>query len=450
MITDFVVQTDQCRFQLWLGHDPSIPLDFECLTNMTDQSFASPHSNAFINLNSYKEDMTPDLFIRGESKIEYIRNIPTKGFSEKSKYDYPQGAYLGQSSFIDINNRGRMEHIIPVCVHKNPFSLCTEHAIMMLDPETKKWFNILSPEDSHSLGSKFHKKFTFAETQVFENTRLPMTFRVADINYDGYADLVTVLEQVDGHKTVAAIFLNTESRPENPTGRMFNLSWLSDETLDSVVLITLFDIYNNGRLNLLLTTDSGTELKNSHYDYYSNDCTSLYYSFLRVNVVSGLCTNSEKEFACPKEKELALGTNPYGPQCCFKGPLKGQHVCSAQLSQSAHFAMQLPFMVFGLGDDLNVVNELTVSIPNGNQGSRKRGWDENIPGSNLIVVPFPPNDPQAWAIRVYINMSVYSIVSIAFFIGLSILLVIIIYILHYRERREDRQDQKEYKNVVYW
>src|SRR5690606_35782206 len=114
--------------------------------------------------------------------------------------------------------------------------------------------------------------------------------------------------------------------------------------------------------------------------------------------------------------------SPPGATACFEGPLESQHSCSVQLAQTSHFALQTPYMVFGLGDTLNVVNNLRVSVANGPCKDRFRRWDENIPGSNLVVVPYQPNQPPQWDLRVYINMSIYSLVSLSFLLTLGAIL----------------------------
>ncbi len=45
--------------------------------------------------------------------------------------------------------------------------------------------------------------------------------------------------------------------------------------------------------------------------------------------------------------------------------ISGFGVCFAagQLSQSAHFALQLPFTLFGLGQTPNFVDDLEVGVP---------------------------------------------------------------------------------------
>jgi len=48
--------------------------------------------------------------------------------------------------------------------------------------------------------------------------------------------------------------------------------------------------------------------------------------------------------------------------------IKNTYVCvvieAGQLSQSAHFALQLPYVMFGLGQTPNFVEEVAVGIPN--------------------------------------------------------------------------------------
>lgn len=220
------------------------------------------------------------------------------------------------------------------------------------------------------------------------------------------------------------------------------------DTPENVALATVFDLYNNGRLVVLFTIETNaTTYQTIYYDYFIEK--AVYYSFLRVSVISGRCSDkaSEDWLKCPVENHVALGTNPPGAMTCFEGPnqLDGEHSCSVQLAQSAHFALQLPYIIFGLGEIVNVVNDLKVSIANGIGMEKYHTWNDIIPGSNLVIVPFPIDDPSRWTQRVYINMSIYSIVSLAFLCCLGILLIIAIYILHYQERKEDHKDHIEYK-----
>lgn len=86
-----------------------------------------------------------------------------------------------------------------------------------------------------------------------------------------------------------------------------------------------------------------------------------------------------------------------------------------------------------------------MSIPNGAGKTRRRAWEEDIPGSKLVIVPYQLDQPENWYKRVYINMGIYSMFSLAFLCILCVFLIIAIYFLHCRERKEDRKDHMEYK-----
>lgn len=250
-----------------------------------------------------------------------------------------------------------MIHLIPVCLSKsNNFNNCKNIGVMALDNDTNSWINVLEPESKNEVNYR-NRSLSFAE-QTFFNEQLfvPVTLRIGDLNYDGYPDFVTILTDINLGRTFAAIFLNVKS-DQNTFKRAFKLSWLSERTIsEDIALVSLFDLYDNGRLNLLLTKrvkEQQEKLATHPYDYYMDQ--SFYYSFLRVSVISGLCTDKPETGAkqCPLKngkEQVALGSNPNGPSACFKGPFDGHQSCSAQLTQSAHFALQLPFMVFGLGN----------------------------------------------------------------------------------------------------
>ncbi|KAK1890841.1 T-cell immunomodulatory protein [Dissostichus eleginoides] len=68
---------------------------------------------------------------------------------------------------------------------------------------------------------------------------------------------------------------------------------------------------------------------------------------------------------------------------------------AGQLSQSAHFSLQLPYTVLGLGRSANFLDHLFVGIPRkpGETAARMKEWTAIIPNSQLIVIPFPQNQP---------------------------------------------------------
>ncbi|XP_017492743.1 PREDICTED: T-cell immunomodulatory protein-like [Rhagoletis zephyria] len=472
MIMDFIVSTRTCKTYLWLGHNVTeseiVTAPYSnrkpsgiCLKNLTDDEFvfAKPHSSAFLNLEHYQKNMNTDIFLAGEKEIKYIYNVEEQGFSMKENISYPKHKLRGQSAFMDFNYAGQMTHLIPVCLESKAgnFKDCRSIGLVAWHHDTRQWINVLDPEPANVSVNPNNRTLSFSEQSFFYNEiTVPVALRVGDLNYDGYPDFATILVDVQSGRTFAAIYLNmADNNTEalsNPFKRKFQLCWLSEgRYAESIAMVSLFDLYDNGRLVLLLTKfnqEQGNTLQTVSYDYYIDH--RLYYSFIRVTVITGRCTDKEgdQNVQCPKVRgkdQVALGSNPHGPNVCFAGPYTTQHSCSAQLTQSAHFALQLPYMIFGLGDILNVVSDLKVSIPNGAGKTRRRAWEEDIPGSKLVIVPYQLDQPENWYKRVYINMGIYSMFSLAFLCILCVFLIIAIYFLHCRERKEDRKDHMEYK-----
>lgn len=371
---DFIISTDACNTFLWLGGSETgsdtatsqahqnHPLDQKksspgtCLMNLTNEefAFAKPHSSAFLNLENYQKNMDTDIYLAGKKEIKYIYNVAGQGFAVEENISYPKYKLRGQSAFMDINYAGQMTHLIPVCLDDTAidFDNCKAIGLMAWHQETHQWINVLDPETANI--SK--RLLSFLVQSFFNTISVPVTLRIGDLNYDGYPDFATTLIDINSTRTFAAIYLNVEDNETesliNPFKRKFRLSWLSEAKFsDDIGMVSLFDLYDNGRLVLLLTKFNNEQekpLQTVPYDYYIDH--RFYYSFIRVTVVTGRCTDKEGQFQCPKRndtEQVALGSNPHGPNSCFAGPYTKQHSCSAQLTQSAHFALQLPYMVFG-------------------------------------------------------------------------------------------------------
>ncbi|TRY56730.1 hypothetical protein DNTS_012990, partial [Danionella cerebrum] len=131
-----------------------------------------------------------------------------------------------------------------------------------------------------------------------------------------------------------------------------------------------------------------------------------------------------------------------------------------QLSQSAHLALQLPYTVLGLGRSANFLDHLYVGIPRPPGGKtltiwreggimdrkasgegeradaldvRKQEWTAIIPNSQLIVIPYPQNDPRSWSAKLYLTPSNIVLLTAIALIGVCIFILVIIGILHWQE-----------------
>ncbi|XP_043958671.1 uncharacterized protein itfg1 isoform X2 [Gambusia affinis] len=159
-------------------------------------------------------------------------------------------------------------------------------------------------------------------------------------------------------------------------------------------------------------------------------------------VLSGLCSN-----ACPEDVK-PFGVNQPGPYVMYttvdsNGYLK--NASAGQLSQSAHFSLQLPYTVLGLGRSANFLDHLFVGIPRkpGETETRKHEWTAIIPNSQLIVIPFPHNTPRRWSAKLYLTPSNSVLLTAIALIGVCVFILVIIGILHWKEKKADDREKRQ-------
>ncbi|CAG2110630.1 unnamed protein product [Medioppia subpectinata] len=441
MIADFIVESDDCRKELWTSLWPSLwP---QCLHSMhTNQLMAYPNGNAFIDLSAPK-DFAADVYITGAHTMEYWFHTPGQGFTAQNSVNisYPnRDVYTvwGQSTFADIDFDGVIEHMLPVC-KGGDIDACDEPQILVLSRNGSDyhWVEALDEEDSHELG------LTFTQRQLFGYLDLFVTLRAGDMDSDGYPDVVTAMLDRNTSQTRAVWLQNSATDPQDSIGyrgRKFRIQWVSSEEDssddESIHLVTIFDFNEDGNLDILVNTHNA-----NHSDIrlraYENS-GQLSENFLKVLVTSGICSGDE----CPHIRAPLVG-----PHVCFS-PSEGKQVgCGGQMCQTAHSALQLPFVLFGLGDIPNFIENITVSIPSGPlpAAPRRQTWYELIPDSNLIIIPYPANDTANWVQKLYLDPKYFAFQTMITLTSLCCLLVVIIAILHKRELKQDIIDQREYR-----
>jgi integrin alpha FG-GAP repeat containing protein 1 len=106
---------------------------------------------------------------------------------------------------------------------------------------------------------------------------------------------------------------------------------------------------------------------------------------------------------------------------------------TAQLPQSAHFSLGLPYTIFGLGRTPKFVDTLTVGI-----AGRSKPWTQIIPNSQMVVIPSPLDKPSKWHAQLFITPSKMILMSGVALTGTCGLIIAIIGALYWKEKREDR------------
>lgn len=86
-----------------------------------------------------------------------------------------------------------------------------------------------------------------------------------------------------------------------------------------------------------------------------------------------------------------------------------------------------------IGRTANFLDSLTVGL-----SGRNRTWTQVIPNSQMVVVPWPPNDPSQWKAQLFVTPSKLIWMSVISLGATCVVITIIILILHVKERRMDQ------------
>uniref|UniRef100_A0A673ZLT9 Integrin alpha FG-GAP repeat containing 1 n=1 Tax=Salmo trutta TaxID=8032 RepID=A0A673ZLT9_SALTR len=382
-----------------------------------------PHSNAFIDLNKD--------FTAGDTMLFVLSCCPSFSFEI-----IPENVKkVGQSSFVDFNGDGFQDHLLPVCLD----DACHRSAIYLSKPGEPEWVPVLTDFQRRETLWGFVPRQTTPAAGELHN---PITLHLGDYNMDGFPDALVILRNTSGSGQQAFLLENVlcNNASCKDVGRMFRVHWDQSDlgAIPGAAVATFFDIYEDGILDMIvLSKEEGKEgfaihaLKNNfEADAY----------FVKVIVLSGLCSND-----CPGNP---FGVNQPGPYVSYttvdsNGYLK--NASAGQLSQSAHLSLQLPYTVLGLGRSANFLDHLYVGIPRplGDKDVRKQEWTAIIPNSQLIVIPYPHNEPRSWSAKLYLTPSNIVLLTAIALIGVCVFILVIIGILHWQEKKADDREKRQ-------
>ncbi|XP_057258177.1 T-cell immunomodulatory protein isoform X1 [Pezoporus wallicus] len=390
----FGVTSDSSKPQILIGGNLSWHAALE-----TQSKMYIPHSHAFIDLNS---DFTADLFLTtlpNSENIQFETWVNKDGnFSKAEKIQkMPSGVkVVGQSVFADFDGDGQSEHLLPVCED----TTCQKSAIYLTKLGMDQWIPVLQD---------FRNKETlwgfvpYQSDKSSTETSFPITLHIGDYNMDGYPDALAILKNTSGSNQQAFLLENVPCNNISckSVHRMFKVFWeLSDlNQIKDAVVATFFDIYEDGILDIIVLSKG-----------YSN----------RDFAIHTLKNNFEADAYFVK-------------------------VIAGQLSQSAHYALQLPYNVLGLGRSANFLDHLYVGIPRplGEKSPRKQEWTAIIPNSQLIVIPYPHNVPRSWSAKLYLTPSNIVLLTAIALIGVCVFILAIIGILHWQEKKADDREKRQ-------
>lgn len=388
-----------------------------------------PHSNAFIDLN---KDFTADLFLTttGPKFETWLNKDGNFTKTELMPAEPPQAKVVGQSSFVDFDGDGYQDHLLPVCED----AACQHSAIYLAKSGSSEWIPVLSD---------FQKRESVWNFMPGTPGR-PLALHFGDYNLDGFPDALVVLRNASGSGQQAFLLENVPCNRASchSVGRMFHIHWDQSDlgAIQNAVMATFFDIYEDGILDMLVLSQA--EGKNDLIIHALKNNFEADAYFVKVMVLSGLCSND-----CP-DGVKPFGVNQPGPYVMYttvdsNGDLK--NASAGQLSQSAHFSLQLPYTVLGLGRSANFLDHLFVGIPRqpGETEIRKQEWTAIIPNSQLIVIPFPHDKPRSWSAKLYLTPSNSVLLTAIALIGVCVFILVIIGILHWQEKKADDREKRQ-------
>uniref|UniRef100_A0A6Q2XI04 T-cell immunomodulatory protein TIP C2 domain-containing protein n=1 Tax=Esox lucius TaxID=8010 RepID=A0A6Q2XI04_ESOLU len=376
-----------------------------------------PHSNAFIDLNR-----------------DFTAGNPAS-IPEKFKK-------VGQSSFVDFDGDGFQDHLLPACLDDS----CQRSAIYLAKPGDAELVPVLTDFQQRETLWGFVPPLTKPPAGELHN---PITLHLGDYNLDGFPDALVILRNTSGSGQQAFLLENVPCNNASckDVGRMFRVHWDQSDlgAIAGATVATFFDIYEDGILDMIvLSKAEGKEsfvihaLKNNfEADAYFVKVIGEFQLFL-----STFCGKRAPVCVCP------FGVNQPGPYVSYttvdsNGYLK--NASAGQLSQSAHLSLQLPYTVLGLGRSANFLDHLYVGIPRppGETDMRKQEWTAIIPNSQLIVIPYPHNEPRSWSAKLYLTPSNIVLLTAIALIGVCVFILVIIGVLHWQEKKADDREKRQ-------
>ncbi|KAG5872000.1 hypothetical protein JTB14_030842 [Gonioctena quinquepunctata] len=441
MIIDLFGQdTDKNRMFWIFNKNRTQPTEIRMKDNrhpMSEHSELSrPHAHAFLDLN---DDYMADLFVTSKENFEiwlgkeddeerfvFNTTIPHPVSSIKSE----KAVIVGQSLFIDVELLGRMDLVTPVCFDRD----CKSSALMLYSKTEQRWINLqVDFKDDNTNLWRFHYRPGSRYTDV-------ITLRSGDFNMDGYPDILATLSPALNDSGLPQSFLLENVPCQNACGKLkrtYDIKWSSlNPFKNGTVMASFFDFYQDGILDCIIVSYDGKNYRTAAFknslDYDAN--------FIKVMVLTGL-TNENNAMIMGRvgKKRRTYGTNLPGPSISYKTTTqesKVRHGLAAQLPQSAHFSLNLPYSIFGLGRTPNFVDKLTVGLFN-----YSRSWTQIIPNSQMVVIPWPTNDPSGWKAQLFVTPSKLILMSVAALTTLCGLITVIIGVLHWKERQEDKKER---------
>jgi len=462
LFVDFIcAEEDQRYFYLNNVSKPGTFVKQEIASAHVDGALGSEITTSLYAYGDLNGDCAADLFMvsrlsNGSGIFEYYeavgkelrlvfqRQIPEEAAADK--YSAPL--------LVDMDGNGKLDVVLAGCSDVSA-GVCTDSKIFTFynDPCHAK-----SADECEKV-SKACKKYDFSMDTLrqdlnvfvkFEHNKEPYGFipyeesdiftskyllRAADVDSDGHVDLVAVLKYDESQEAI--IFFNVEDSAVTG-GRTFRPDWRDDMTLEGDLTaayvpfaLAPVDALGIGNVQFFLIGQN----KNDPSDFamsflVSKDMLDVFW--IKVTV---LCEE------CAKSKSTTMvGATAFYSTTGYKGDTEVGY--GTQNSQLACNSLEAPYMLFGLGQQANYIEALTVAYRDSGKEPPVDPYtfDNLIPNAQVFAIPMGG----MWKL-VMMVVPGKTLWQTLIVLGVcSLVCVILILILHIKEKKEDEREKVKF------
>ena len=372
---------------------------------------SEPHSAAAIDLNG---DCLSDLFLtvvdaEGNLYFQVWLNAKNSKYCLVLSEKPPMST--GQVAFADVNRDGREDLVFPVGTDQIHVLLNSNSAshVCAFDGEHLTNFTL---SDLGALTSTDLKKIITLPAPIDTGSPdFPPTLRLADMDLDGFPDLLVTLSEIEGSEVI--FFHNIDGGSFSPDS-----STEFEKVHNSSGLIgAFFDLDENGILDILMTAE--TEEGLAVYSFYNNLVEDTFHLKAVMRDGTSSCAFPGAVFTFTVTD---MDMNSLYYRC-------------TQQPQSAWFALLPPFCISGTGRTVTYVEDFYAALPLADHSSRM--WTPIIPNSDLLVLPSSAST-EDWKLELFANPSHFLVPCIITSLSVLALLGAFIIWRYGRERKKDR------------
>jgi len=434
-------------------------------SEVSNYKFTTPHSNTYVDFNG---DCGADLFITsqdtsGNTYFEIWLRASDRKFClvDVTKISTP----ISMVSIGDMNNDGRLDlvyatlpddateamslKIVYNTFPTDPANPCGQPNTVLKSPFAYENAKVVS----------FAKAFA-TSTRLYspDPTNRPSRIRIGDINIDGFADLLMIVDAPNSEGKYGSILLaisqsgefNFDTSTANTDDQAYYTILNEDVTskqpnaaLSSIPAqyVSFFDFDEVGKLGLWIIAQGKTDAATIPIGVFNFVSSENF--ILKTLGLNGYKKDGSDDIS------TSLGGVYYGASVeCKVTDIDGNPKLAkgSQTPQSAYSPLDLPYIFIGLGRTNNYVENFVMGISTQytDSDNQQRLWSPIIPNSQLIVNPLVDKD---WTLDVYVNPTSETILIVLTTLVILIILGAIIIYLHAKEKEEDNSGRDRMINV---